>query len=129
MAQFPHGTTLTIDGVVVAELRELNTDHEGEELDVTTHDSSFWKEFLLGLREATIELTGLYQPPDPGQQDLYDALDAGTVVAFVITYPNGYGRSGNAIITAFGETGPYDNVSDLAVTMRVTGEPSLVSPS
>ena len=129
MAQFPHGTTLTIDTVVVAELRELNTSHELEELDVTTHDSSFWKEFLAGLREATIELTGLYQPPDPGQQDLYDALDNGTVVAFVITYPNGYGRSGNAIITSFEETGPYDTVSDLSVGLRITGEPQLVSPS
>jgi len=130
MAMVPHGTTFTFNEEVVAELTDVDgPGMSGEEVEVTSHDSNWWKEFLPGLIDGgEISLSGNYVPSDDGQAAILAGLKGQTVAAWAITYPNSYGWSGEGFVTAFEPTGPHGDKSEITMTIRTTGEISEVTP-
>jgi len=66
---------------VVAGLRDLQCTINGETIDVTTFQSSCFNEFIAGLKNATITISGDYDPTDTnGQVALVAANLAGTLL-------------------------------------------------
>jgi predicted secreted protein len=125
MAFFAQGTTFSLNSVVVAELTKIDGPAcKRDDVDVTSHDSSMWKEFLPGLIEAgEIDCEGNYVPSDEGLAEVIDAVSNGlTLVPFSVQTPQGYGFSGNGMITSFKVSLPYDDKAEVSFTLKISGE-------
>lgn len=131
MAFLPHGTTFSFNNRVVAELSEITGPSISvDDVEVTSHDSNFWKEFLPGLIEGgEISFTGNYVPSDAGQIALRGAIVGRTVGVWKILYPNGYGWTGDGYFTSFEVTAPHEEKSEISMTIKTTGAISEVTPS
>ena len=57
-------------------------------IDITSKDSDWWKEYLSGLRDWTIECNGLFLVDDPARDIGTDALQLGqaVLISFQMTY-------------------------------------------
>jgi len=132
MAFVAIGTTFSINSEPVAELTKIDGPScKRDDIDVTSHDSSYWKEFLPGLIEAgEIDCEGNYVPSDAGMQEVIDAISLDTtLVAFAVVAPNGYGFSGNGMLTAFKVSLPFDDKAEVSFTLKISGELSFDEPA
>jgi hypothetical protein len=114
------GTTVTAGGTAINGLRDVNfSGGDVPTIDTTTHDSTA-KTFVTGQVDyGTLELSGLLDHADAGQ----DALRAGvgTSVAFVVTYPNASTISCNALVGVMNESSPLEGVVEFSVSCKITG--------
>jgi len=126
------GTTLTRAGNSIAKLIKIGkVELARETTDVTTLGStSFFEEVLPALiRTPVIPIEGYFDVGDTnGQQGLQSDLTAGTLQAFVITFPAATGTTWtfSAYVTSF-STGDADLQGALPFTaaLKITGVPSL----
>lgn len=107
--------------------RDVSLDMSATEIDVTTRDSSGWKEFLQGLKEWGATVDQLWVPTDAGLQALRDAYLSGNELSVVFTDDDGWGFSGTAIVTGLGKPEPLDDAVALNVTLKGTGALSVVT--
>ena len=123
------GTTLTIDGTAIAELKTIRGPAESANLiDVTSHDSpGSYREVIAGfLSGGEVSIEGNFLPGDDGQGVLHAALQGRTLEGFIITLPASGGSVSCAfsgIVTAFEPSFPFDDVASFSATITVSGAP------
>lgn len=74
---------------VVLDLNSATFAINGDIIDRTTFSSNGWKEYLSGLREADISISGFYNPADTtGQKALLTASTTGAVIQGLTYLPD-----------------------------------------
>lgn len=135
MAKYlPHGTTFSINAIVVGGLISVSTpDQSRGDAETTDSGSSGTRSYIAGLREGgTVELTFRHDPSDTGQLQLETnfGLDgSGALKACVITLPTSakspartYTFQGYVIAPPKGELGLVDDeVAVQSATIKVAG--------
>ena len=129
-----HGTTFSFGGVVVAELRKIDGPQiKRDDIDVTSHDSNYWKEIIPGLIEGgEVDCEGNYVPSDAGMAALQAAITDVTspeLSTFQVLFPNGYGFSGSCMITNLKPSGPFDEKAEISFTIKTSGVITFITPS
>ena len=114
------GTTVTVATNAIGGLRSIGiTGADVPFIDITTHDSVA-KEFVPGLIDSgTIDLEGLIDFSDAGQDHLRS--NTGISAAFVVTLPNSETISFNAIIGAMNVDVPLEDGVSFTVSCKITG--------
>lgn len=127
-----YGTTLVMDGDPIAQVTNIAGPNLAlDTVDVTTHDQAeAWEEHISTiLRTGTLSIDIIY---DPGLAD-HVAVLAGMVgkeaVEFELRFPDiAYSQYiFDAFVTGFNPSAPVDGALTAGVTIKVTGEPLLVS--
>ena len=120
------GTTVSVASNAVGGLREINlTGADVPFVDLTTHDSTA-KEFTSGLIDnGTLELSGLFDAADAGQD--YLRANAGESAAVVVTLPNAKTISFNVIIGAMNEGVPLEDGVSFSISCKLTGAKTYAS--
>lgn len=97
-----------------------------DELDVTTHDSDGWKEFIAGLKDGgNVELEGNLTM-HTSQEELYELIEGGDVVAMSIAFPNSLATwTFNGFVSSFETEAPVDGVVAFTASIKVSGKPTL----
>lgn len=114
------GTIVTVGATAITGLRDIAiSGAEVPFIDLTTHDSTA-KEFGAGLIDyGTLELSGLFNAADAGQDALRSGT--GTSAAFVVTLPNASTISFSAIIGAMSEDIPLEDAVGFSISCKITG--------
>jgi len=101
---------------------------------VTSHDApGGWNQYLPSLKDGgEVTFDVLYDPTDPTHSNsqgglLYELTTATAANQFQITFPNGTSVwSFDATVTGFDMTAPVGDKLGAAVTLKITGAPTLV---
>ena len=119
---------LTIGGVTAGKTRNFDPTYTAADQDTTTRDADGWKKRKSGLKEWTATIEKLWVPTDTALAALWTAYNAGTVVTVEWTDPDGYGRSGDAIVLEF-HPGPQDldNAVMVSISLASDGAVTLVT--
>lgn len=136
-----HGTLLQIgDGAdpenftTIAEVRDITGPGLGlDTADVTSHDSTGGWEEHIGtiLRSGEVTFDVNYIPTD-GTHDASSGLindqESRTLRNFQLVFPDGGGTTWSfaALVTGFDPTGPVDGELTASVTLKPSGQPTLV---
>lgn len=76
-------STLSLAGVAIGGIQDMTLDVQRAEIDTTDKDSAGWDEFITGQGSLSINGTANYEEDDAGQEDLIDAIIAGTTGSYV----------------------------------------------
>ena len=130
VAKWAHGSILTADSEVVAELMNIGTPSlDRDEEDVTNHQSSEgYEEMIMTLkRTGTIPISGNYVAGDDGQAKLLELYNAGTLAAMTIDLPNNLAQwSFNAYVKSIHPLGELANGKvAFSAVLRPSGECTL----
>jgi predicted secreted protein len=121
------GTTITWDSNLVKEMDNIDvTGSNGEEIDITNHDSADqYKEFVMGLLDGgTITMTGNFVPTDTGQADCITDHYARKNATWLITYPDTGSATitGSGYVKSFRVTAPVAGKLGVEFVIRITGK-------
>lgn len=94
-AQKMRGGVIHIEGVPVARVKEITIDVEYPPIDATELDSTAITR-VSGLPDGTVDLLANWDSSDAGQEDINDALAAGTELT-VSYYPTGATTAGEPV--------------------------------
>jgi len=128
------GTTITRDGVEIAEVTHIGGPGLARDTIEATHHKSpnMWREYIKGLKdggEVSIDLN--FMPFDSTHNAatgiLADFSDDTTISTWVVTFPdtNNTQWTFDAIVTGFEPDEPFDDKLSASVTLKVSGEPTL----
>lgn len=127
-----YGTTLVMSGDPIAQVTNISGPSLAlDTVDVTTHDqANFWEQHIATvLRSGTLTLDIIY---DPGLADHVSVL--GNMVgrdaeSFELRFPDtAYSEYYfEAFVTGFTPAAPVEGALTASVTLKITGEPVLVS--
>jgi predicted secreted protein len=115
-----------IGGTPMLEISEATFTINGEVVDVSTFDSDGWRERILNLRDATISLSGFYDPSDTtGQVALRDAQLAQDVVEDVQVRADASvastGLECDAVVETFEINPTVEGAVAVSITLQSTG--------
>jgi TP901-1 family phage major tail protein len=113
---------IKIGSSAVGGQRGATLNRSGEAIDVTTKDSSGWKESEAGLKEWGVDCDGLVVVDDTAYAALEAAYMASTEVTVEVAMPSGKKYSGSGIITDFPIEAPYDDEVSYSVSILGNGE-------
>lgn len=127
------GTTLTREGVGIAQVQDIDGPNLSTDTsEITNHSSpGAVEEFI-----ATIKRTGeisfplVFNPADPshdGDTGLLSAWGARSMDEYVMTYPDGSAWTFNAYCTGFEMGAPVNGFLAADITLRPSGEPDFVA--
>jgi predicted secreted protein len=124
-----HGTTIEFGGVKIGKPTSIGLPEQSkEEVEVTSHDSMGWREFVAGLRDGgTCAITCRIDPEDQGQDELWSNFnaDGDTAEVTVITLPEYQGNhltlTFNSWVLDTGGEAPFDDAGEITFTLRLTG--------
>ena len=121
------GTTITWDNDLVKEMDNIEvTGSNGEEIDITNHDSADdYKEFVMGLLDGgTITMSGNFVPDDTGQAGCIADHYARTSATWLVTYPDDGAATitGSGYVKSFRVTAPVGGKLGIEFVIRVTGK-------
>lgn len=110
----------------IAELRELSLDVDDDVIDVTSHDSNEFREFIRGLRSYTMTAGLLLITGEAEWGKVRAALLAGTLMDFQLlekgTATSGDPRwSGSALVQAGSLGFPVDDAQTTDITLQGSG--------
>ena len=112
---------LKVGGEEVGRAKDVTLNLSSDEIEVTTKTSAGWKEFLAGLHEWSIDAELLWVP----SETMYDTLQAAflnrTSIACVFEDGDGYGYTGNGVLTQFGAGNPLADAMGITVSIRGSG--------
>lgn len=115
------GTYIKIAGTRTKSMQINNT-----EVDVTTADSpGRWQEFLTeaSIVSMTIDLSGLFENPDPGLRILQQAAITGEIKTIRLSTV-GTQIDGTFNVLNFTMEAPYDNAVTFTCQLKASGEPA-----
>lgn len=121
-----NGTKLKIlsDGVAISNLTDVTMEVDGATIDVTTKDSSGWKEILPGLKSAKLSGSGLVDdsstlPPST----LFTKLTGGTscAVIFYDTTTGNKSYTATGYYTKFTKKGGVEDAQQFSFEIEITG--------
>lgn len=132
MAQNAHGTFLnvTINSTLtpIAEITNIDgIEISADDIDVTSHDSEGWREFVQGLKDAgEVSIEGNFNG-DNSQAGLLALLKTGESVAMQIAFPEDVATwYFNGYVKGLSTGAPMDDKIAFAATIKVTGQPYLL---
>jgi len=122
---------LKIGGEEVTEAKDVTVNLTRSEIEDTARDTNGWRSFIAGLAEWTIEFNLLKKyPRSTPASAIETAFLNGTILTNVrVEDAEGYGITGDAVVTDYTEEQPYEDVVANSITLRGRGEPTQVSPS
>ena len=123
--------SLYYDAAKVAGLNSVGINITADMVDVTTMDSSCWKEFIDGLKSATIPFSGFYATTDTaGQVAFVAAIIAGTLLEDVHFYVTGTttGFTGDAYLSDISISADLTAIA-ISGNLQITGAISVETPS
>ncbi|MEM7416787.1 MAG: phage tail tube protein [Gemmatimonadota bacterium] len=102
-------------------------------IDVTHHGSAdHWREFVAGLKDAgEVSLELLFDPTETTHRDasggLLDDMDNRVLRNFQLQFPDTAQTTWSfaAFVTGFNPSAPHDGALTAAVTLKISGEPTL----
>ena len=121
------GTTLSIGGTLVGELSDIGGPSRSRDtIDVSSHDSANgFREFVGGMRDGgDVSLEGLYTN-EVGQKALNTNYEGNVAQTIIITFPMTptVTCTFSGIVTAIGNTAPYEDKLGFSATIKVSGKP------
>jgi predicted secreted protein len=118
---------LSTDGgttyIPIGEVNDMTLSMKTDDMEATSFDSQGWKEFIPGLKEWEAETEALYVYANAGQEVLYNALVAGSVLQLRLLPKTGLGNKGyqgDAFITEWEMNNKVDDVVTLSASFRGT---------
>lgn len=100
-----------------------------ETIDVTTLDSDGeYREFIGGFKDGgEVSASGFFNPDDPGQAAVYDALENSTTEDFTIEFPAEMGAKWifKGVVTAYQTSAELEDAISFEITIKVSGKPVL----
>ena len=120
------GTTLSIDGVPIPQIQDIDGPNLSTDTDEITNHSSPGQieEFIVTVkRTGEISFPLVFNPANAAHQALSTAWSEKTLDEYVMTYPDGSTWEFTAYVIGFGETAPVNGHLAKAVTLRPSGEP------
>lgn len=120
---------LSIDGGTtyqkIGECKDMTLTVQGSEVDVTSHDSGDWKEFIYGRKEWSAEAEALYVDSNAGQDNVYTALNGKTIIKLRFR-PAGAASgkdqfTGDALVLNWDLSGPNDDAAASKLSFKGTG--------
>lgn len=111
--------TIAVNGLV-----DVGNDMERPEINVTTHDSGDFEEFIQGRLTGSIDLSGKWDEADAGQSGMQADFISGTSRAVVFRMQDGAGNhefTGTGQITSWGASGPNSDAAEITTTVRLSG--------
>ena len=125
------GASFLLGSNVVAKLKTISNPLTNETLDVTTFDSSAFKEFLAGLTEGTVSITGDYDSTDTnGQIALITAFLAKTLLTSTqkpkILWNGVNGMTADGYCTELNMDTDVAALVNFAATIKMTGTIAVV---
>lgn len=123
--------TLTVDDgapKTVAKARDVKLTADGKEIDVSSRSGAGWKEFLQGLKEWALSVDQVWVADDTGLAALQAAFLSGDVLAAELLDADGYGFSGDVIVTKFERGEPLEAGVMCPVELKGTGALAPVTP-
>lgn len=124
LLQLGDGNTGSETFDTIAEVLDIDGPNQTRaQIEVTSHSSNGWREFIAGLRDGgDISFPINSVPTDATQQDLRALIDSGEAAHFKIVYPNGYRDTFSAIVTDYGTKSPVDGAVTDEIKMKISGE-------
>lgn len=127
-----YGATLVLEGNEIAQVTNISGPNITlDTIDVTTHDQAhFWEEHAATiLRSGTVTVDIIYDPNHADHAALLAELVGRDYAGFELQFPNDdYNEYVfDAFVTGFNPTAPVDGALTASVTLKITGEPTLVS--
>jgi len=115
----------------IAGINSITFDPVADQLDVTDFDSACNREFIPGLRSATLTIAGDYEPTDTnGQAVLVAASLAGTLLTsttkpvFTVDGTNGF--TADAYVSGFSLNTAVEGKATVTYTLQLTGAVAVV---
>lgn len=120
------GTTLTIDGLAIPQIQDIDGPGGSTDTDEITNHSSpgQFEEFIATvLRSGEVSFPIVHNPANAAHQALDTAWRSKTLDEYVMTYPDGSTWTFDAFVTNFGNTAPVNGHLSKATTLKISGEP------
>jgi predicted secreted protein len=109
--------------IPIGEVNDMTLSIKADDMEATSFDSVGWKEFIPGLKEWEADTEALYLYANAGQDALYSALVAGSVLKIRLLPKVGTGNKGyqgDAFITEWEFNNKVDDVVSLSASFRGT---------
>jgi len=120
---------LTAGGQTIGKARDVEMPMTADVIDTTVRDVAPWRDKIQGLKTWTSTVDQLWVPTDTGLQTLRDAFLNGTQIACTYLDEDGYGFSGNAIVTGLTFSQALEDAVFLNVTLEGVGAVAVVEPT
>lgn len=107
----------------LSNVRDVETNFETGETDVTTRANQGWRAYLATLKEATVEFEMNWEPGDDGFEAIKNAWLAGTTIGLAVLDregSSGEGPVGNFAITNFSRSEQLEEAMRVSVTARLS---------
>lgn len=133
-AQRSLGTKLKIGpeatAVAIGQLTSISSPSMSQEtIDVTTLDSAGeYREFIGSFKDGgDVTASGFFNPQDPGQEAVYEALENSSTEDFAIEFPAAMGASWKfkGVVTAYNTSAELEDAISFEITIKVSGKPTL----
>jgi TP901-1 family phage major tail protein len=111
-------------GVLIASSRTIDLKTSGKQIDVSDHDSVGWEDYLLGLKNWSVDLENVFVEGDASQNALFDAYVAATSLTIEIRPIVGSGKAkftGSAFVTDWSLNMPNQDAQILKMTLKGAG--------
>jgi TP901-1 family phage major tail protein len=109
----------------VAGAQDLTFNGNADTIDVSSHDSGQFREFLQGRKDATLDGSLFWDEADPGQGIIKNAYFSSTRIDVRFRMQEATGKDeifAKAVVTTFGESSPNDDGAAVDVTLQITGD-------
>ena len=125
-----YDVVFSIGGNPVAYARVSDLSLDAGEVETTARNTAGWKQFKQGLREGTLDIDILWIMSDAQNIAIRTAYLNESVIAWQAVDEDGYGWSGNAIVTHIGMEGTaHEDAVAYPVDLRLDGAASVVEPA
>ena len=114
----------------VAGITDMSLSAAQAELNATAHDSGQFEEFINGRKDATLDLSLLWDEDDPGQNVITEAFTSATRIDVRFRMQEKLTAVeflAKAIVTGYSPSAPNDDIATADVTLRVSGDFSFAS--
>jgi predicted secreted protein len=122
LLQLGSGGTGSETFTTIAEVLDIDGPSQArEQIEVTSHSSEGWREYIAGLRDGgEVSFPVNFVPAD--QDDLRALYDDGTQANYKIVYPNGWKDTFAAIVTDWSTKSPVDGAVTDEIKLKISGE-------
>jgi predicted secreted protein len=122
LLQLGSGGTGSESFTTIAEVLDIDgPNQEREQIEVTSHSSEGWREYIAGLRDGGEVSFPVNMVPSE-QDDLRALYDSGESANYKILYPNGWKDAFAGILTSWGTKSPVDGAVTDEIKIKISGE-------
>lgn len=119
-AKLFRGVAGTTAATEMKNVKDVNLDLDKVEIDVTTRKSGGWRDYVAGLKDASLEFDMKYDTADANYKAMLQAYLNNTAVALFVSDGDGNGMDADWVITKFSIPQELED----AVKVSVSAKPS-----